>query len=215
MRRQGIFAIFPRGGDDVDLGAHFKNAWGLFTRHAVPFVLGTIVIVALSFAIQAAFGAVSGGELLGMVVGTVISILLLMGLTVMALDAVDGKVPAFEQIFVAFKARQADYLLCGLAVVSGLVLCGVGLLVTSFLFLLAPLKVVDGLGWQEALRASYERVTADFGAHALVWLIAAGLNLLGGAVLIGSLVTLPLSLLFLASFYRESVAPRMIEAEVL
>jgi hypothetical protein len=199
----------------MDHGAHFKNAWGLLTRHAVPFVLGTIVILALSFAIQAAFGSAAGADLLGLIVGTVVSILLLMGLTVMALDAVDGKTPSFEQIFVAFKSRQADYLLCGLAVASGVVLCGIGVIVTSFLFLLAPLKVVDGVGWQEALRASYEHVMADFGTHALVWLIAAGLNLLGGMVLIGALVTLPLSLLFVASFYRERTAPRVLEAEVV
>jgi hypothetical protein len=199
----------------VDLGAHFRNAWDLLTRHAVPFVLGTVVIVALSFAIQAAFGSAVRTELLGMIVGTVVSILLLMGLTGMALDAIDGKTPAFEQIFAAFKARQADHLLCGLAVASGIVLCGIGVVVTSCLFLLAPLKVVDGIGWQEAIRASYEHVTADFGTHALVWLIAAGLNLLGAMVLIGTLVTLPLSLLFLASFYRERTAPRVLEAEVL
>jgi hypothetical protein len=198
----------------VDLGAHFKNAWGLFTQHAVPFVLGTIVVMVLSIVVQATFGAVPGGDVLGVVVMPVISILLAMGLTVMALDAVDGKQPSFEQIFVAFKERQLDFLLCGLAVMSGVLLCGVGLIVTSLLFVLAPLKVVDGLGWQEALRDSYERVTSDFGSHALIWLVCAGLNLVGAAVIIGPLVTFPLSLLLLASFYRSSAAPRVIEADV-
>ena len=198
----------------MDLGAHFKRAWDLLTEHSVPLVLGTVVAIALSLAAQAVFQVIPGGGFFGMVIGTALSTLLMMGLTTMALEAVDGKAPAFEALFVPFKERVLDYLLCGLAIASGALLCGVGVLVTSLLFLLAPLQVVDGRGFQEALRSSFERVKGDFGSHVLVWGAVLGLNIVGSVIVVGVVVSVPLSLLVLASVYRET-APRVIEAEVL
>ncbi|NLY92648.1 MAG: hypothetical protein GXY23_01350 [Myxococcales bacterium] len=200
----------------MDIGALFKAAWAKFTEHAAPLVLATIVTMAAPNIVSYVLGKIPGvGGFLGMIVGGTLSIFLGMGLTSMALDVVDGKSPELPQLFETFKARQVDYLVTGVLVASGAILCGVGAIVTSFLFLLAPVMVIDGRGWNEALRASYEAVTEDFGTHALLWLVCVGLVMVGAMAFgIGALVTVPLSLLVLTSFYRERTAPRVIEAEV-
>jgi hypothetical protein len=110
-----------------------------------------------------------------------------------------GQTPSLSDAFRPFRERQGDYLLVGLAMSSGVVLLGVGILVTSTLFMFAPLLVVQGLSYKEALGASKDLVLARLADVIVLCAVVAVMNLAGFVVCgAGLLVSVPLSALAVA-----------------
>lgn len=82
-------------------------------------------------------------------------------------------------------------------------LCGIGVFVTGYLFLFAPLLVVDGRDFKAALRESKDLTTANLGDLLGLFIVLVGLNVLGAITLIGWLAALPITSLMLVHAYEQ------------
>jgi uncharacterized membrane protein len=144
-------------------------------------------------------------------IGLLITGLFWGGLMVAARKAARGEVPTLGDAFSPFNERPGDYILVGLAVVLGLLACGVGLFVTSFLFLFAPLCVVEGGDWQQSLTRSKDLVLANMGESVAFYLVLIALNLAGALAFgVGLLVTLPVTALAIVKAYELASAPAVL-----
>jgi hypothetical protein len=169
-----------------------KDAVEVFGREWIIFVISTLVVGAL------------GCLTLGLLMGPLVA-----GLGAMFLKAKKGEKPVFNDLFQfngKFIGMAVMGLLVGLGVMLGtilLILPGL-LLATMWMYSLYAMAY-DGKGISESMKASWEMVKKAGVWQQLVVLLAIGLfNSIGAAFFgIGTLVTLPLSIGFLAISYGQ------------
>ena len=122
--------------------------------------------------------------------------------------------PTLGEAFAPFRERQGDYLLVGLALCAGLFVCGVGVLVTSLLFLFAPLIVAEGEDYKTALIRSKDLVLANLGDCIAIYAVLAVINAVGLFTLLGWLASLPISAIVVARAYEELSRPETLPGNV-
>jgi len=231
------YAPQPSGTDIVMDGV--KYGWKKFTENVGPWIIGSLiwgfgyvaVVSILYFAVFAAiistaevdtYGnltAVSGG--LG-VIGWLLffGVVILLGVLVVAafynaaLVSSSGRelqvgdffrFPNFGKVF-------GTALLVGLATGVGTMLCVIPGLIVAFFLAFSVLIALDrGLGAVDAIKASIDLVKNNVATVLLLWVAIAVLGAIGGAVFIGSLVTMPISVVAAVYVYRriqnQPVAP--------
>lgn len=155
----------------MDIGSLLKRVWPAFTQNIVAWLLALVA----AFVIVLVLSVLNVVPLIGSLaffVGYMVVVAFIMGgYALMAGKALSGVAISVTDLVVPFQERQLDYALVGLAVMSGSLLCGFGALVTGFLFMLAPIMVADGMGYEEALKKSYETVMGDPAGYLVVWIV--------------------------------------------
>jgi hypothetical protein len=158
------------------------------------------VILAVSTLVVLALGCLTLGLLFGP---------LLSGLGAMFLKAKKGKKPVFDDLF-QFNGKFLGMAVMGLLVCIGvffgcvfLVLPGL-LLATLWMYSMFAMAY-DNKGITGSMKTSWDIVIKNGLWQQLVILLAIGvLNSIGGAFVVGTLITMPLSTGFLAMLYDEN-----------
>lgn len=197
----------------MQVGESLEGAWQTFKQHTGALVAATFALVVVQMVVQGILARTLNPPM-AFILNLLLSGLMMGGLMNVARIAARGQEPSVADAFAPFTARQGDYLLVGLAVGSGTILCGIGLLVTGFLFLFAPLLVVDGEDFKTALRRSKDLMVANLGEILGLYLVLIALNVLGGITLIGWLVALPITSIMLVRAYEQLRARGLPPAEI-
>ncbi len=194
------------------VGACVEYGWNEFKRRPAAYLLTTFVLLILYAGAQFATMYLKGiGVLLGLLLGPLYWVCML----AVARKGASGAEPTLSDAVAPFTERQGDYLVVALAIVSGAVLCGVGIVITWFLFGFAPLYVLEGRDFKSAVIASKELVLKYPGEVAMLALLLFALNLAGAlACGIGTLVTTPISALAFVKAYEQLTRPGILAAEV-
>ena len=167
-----------------------NKAVDVYKENWVIFAVSTLVVFAL------------GMLTLGLLFGP-----LMAGLASMFLKAKEGKKPVFNDLFrynSKFIGMAIMGLLIGILVCLGLallILPGL-LLMTLWMYSIYAMAFGDK-GIIDSMRSSWNMVIKNSIWQHLVILLAIGiLNSIGGAIVVGTLITLPLTLGFLAMMYE-------------
>src|SRR5262245_2465788 len=120
----------PRG---IRIGECLRYGWDTFKAQLAGWLLVTVAIIGGSVVVQWLLSLTKSA--LASAVSVLIGGLFAGAFASAARASARGREPTLNDALVPFKARQGDYLIVGLASSSGVLLCGVGLLVTAFLFL--------------------------------------------------------------------------------
>jgi hypothetical protein len=188
------------------IGECLQFGWETWKRYASAFVFIGVVLFLANALAQAAASAAQRN--FGVAVGMLMGGLFWGGLMVVARKAARGEEPSIADAFLPWKERPGDYVLVGFAVNAGVLLCGVGALVTSFLFLFAPLCVADGADWKQALTRSKDLMLANVNDAVVFYLVLFAVNLAGVlACGIGLLVSLPVTALALVKAHQLWATP--------
>jgi len=195
-------------------GAAIKFGWETFKKRTMFFVGITIVIGIISWAIGALVGAIAASStspvtgLISFLLNLGLSTLLNMGVIAYALkahdapNAVAAKDLWHPQPFLFYLGATVLVFLC---VGIGFLLIIVPGIILALMLMFTPYLVVDkNLGPIVAMKES-KRITDGSKWQLFVFAVALfGLNLLGAiALLIGLLVTIPVSMLAIAHAYRQ------------
>jgi hypothetical protein len=183
----------------VDIGAILSEAWGLYTRFFVRFVVvaGVVFLAlgALSTIIKQASGGL-GGSLVFVAVSIVGYFWIQGVLVVLTADVRDGVADhSFGELFARARPKLGALILAGvlaaIGVVAGLLLFVIpGLYLLTRWALIAPALILEDLAAGESFTRSHELVTGNgwpvFGLLVLLFLIevvvgAVVLVVLGGA----------------------------------
>lgn len=213
-------------------GAYFDyigDAFNLVKNNAGVFVVGTLIVGLIGFAIQFGTNMISSVALGGMmqqsqlsasmVVGLVASMLvglvpgaliqmLLFGLTSAAVELLDTGSTSINTIFNVFKGGLnlfLTYLASTVAIWLGCLFCIIpGLYIAGALWLAPCFCHFEGLGAAEALKKSWALCKTNAFALFGVMLVCGLLNFVGTlACFIGLLWTIPITYVVLAMHYRD------------
>jgi uncharacterized membrane protein len=180
-----------------------KFGWDTTTGNLGLLVLAIIIVTAIGI-----MPAVASDSWVVMAVAWVFDMIVGMGVMRMALRFVDGEKGELVDLFSTF-TLMIPYLIAsfmvGLVVIVGfclLILPGIFWAVRLYMF---PWVIVDKqVGPFEAMRRSWALTEGSFWNLFLLGVLLAGINILGAiALLLGLLVTIPLSVLAVAYVYRR------------
>jgi uncharacterized membrane protein len=181
------------GRGPIDVDSTVREAWALFVRDPLPYVLAMLIYVGLAL--------VTCGLAL-LVFGVFLA-----GLTVMALKGLRGGRPVLGDAFAGFQQFGQLFLLwivTTLFVVIGTLACVLPGIYLMLAFSLATPLVVDRrMGFWDALTTSWRAFHANLGPMLLVTLVLYLINVAGGLIPLGSLVTQPLYLLGITVLYAR------------
>jgi hypothetical protein len=188
----------------------FEFAWETFKRYIGELIVTTLVLLlafaAVSFVAQVAFRGS------GFAVNLLTAGLVAAGLANVARNAARGQAPTVHDAIAPCRDRPGDHLIIGLALNCGVLLLGVGWLVTAFLFMFAPLLAIDGADFKQALVGSKDVVLAKPGELVGLYFVLLVFNAIGAMLMfVGLLVTLPMTALALVKAYEQlgtTVLPR-------
>ena len=173
----------------------FSEAWRVCSRDAVLFLLAGLIVIFL--------GGLTLGVLLGPLVVGFIRIVdrRRKGEAATASDVFSG----MERFLPAFLATLA----VGLTVILGTFLLVLPGLVAAYLamFVWHPIAL-RGVGAGAALFQSFKLIQAHFGVTLILFLLLMILNGLGSAVMLGTLITFPFSLVVLSLAFERLSPPR-------
>ena len=188
------------------IAAYLEYAWDIFKQHTAALVAAAFCLELFQLFSQRLLVRVLSWQL-ALVSSLLLSGLVAGGLMLAAQKAMQGKSPTLSEAFAPFRERQGDYLLVGLGLGAGVIACGVGIVVTSLLFLFAPLLVTQGADFKGALTRSKDLVLDNLGDCIALYVTLAVVNALGMITIVGGLVTLPLSAIAVAKAYEELSRP--------
>lgn len=195
---------YPAHG--IRIGECFEFGWRTFKAQIASQVLVTFVLLVGMGMAQGALALAS--PTISFAGSALLSGLFMGGLANCALVAASGREPTLDDAFAPFKARQGDYLIVGLAVCAGAILCGIGYIITSFLFLFAPLLSVLGRDFKAALIQSKDLVLTHAADVAILYLVVAALSVAGFiACGVGLFVTTPISMLMIVRAHQQLTEP--------
>ncbi len=196
---------------DFDKIGLIKKAWEIVKKNAKLIGILLVIYFAFNFAQSFVVGMLGESMLLANIVSlafTVGAIFLQLGFYKIILDLVDGKNPTFQQLW-----AYPQYLLRGIAVtiLSGLaILGGLILLVIPGIYIAIRLQfalyyLVDkNTGVMDSLKGSWNITQGNVLNIFLFMLILIGLNILGAiALLVGLLITIPVSFIAVTLLYRK------------
>jgi hypothetical protein len=192
--------------------SHFETGWRLFKSRASVFVVSMLLLF-LSWVVLEI--AVVFLHRLGLAVWLVLHLVwlflfsgMLVGLHVMALKSIDGEIPRVGDLFASLERGPAYLLALGiycLTVSGGLVLLIVpGVYLAARYCLFAQIIADTSASALSALRKAAALARGSWASLSALFLIAFLLNIAGMALLgIGLIISLPVSLLAIAGFYRS------------
>src|SRR3954467_10684640 len=158
------------------LGGRVEVGWNEFKRVPAAYVLTTFVLLVLLAGAQFTTMYLKGiGVVLGLILGPLYWICTL----AVARKGASGAEPTLNDAFQPFTERQGDYLIVALATAAGAILCGIGIVITAFLFMFAPLIVLEGRDFKAALIESKDLVLKHPGEVAMLLIVLVALNLVG------------------------------------
>ena len=199
----------------MQVSESLEGAWETFKQHTGSLIGATFALIVAQAVLQGILARTLHSPLV-FVLNLLLSGLFLGGQMNVARIAARGQEPTIADAFAPFTARQGDYLLVGLALGAGTLLCFIGVFVTAFLFMFAPLLVVDGNDFKTALRQSKDMMVANVGEILGLFLVLIALNVLGAITLIGWLVAVPITSLMVVRAYEQlrarGVPPAQISA---
>ncbi|MEN9561657.1 MAG: hypothetical protein RIQ56_930 [Candidatus Parcubacteria bacterium] len=200
--------------ETFSIGAAVRFGWEIFKKRPLFFAGMTVLIGLISWVIGAFVGALtsassSGGvAFIAFVLNLVLSSLLNMGIISYALKAHDAPdTVSFEALW--NPQQFLNYLIMTLLVFVcvgiGFILLIVPGVIIALMLMFAPYLVIDrGLAPLDAMKESKRITDGHKMTLALFALALFGLNLLGAlAVLLGLLVTIPVTMLAIAHAYRH------------
>lgn len=195
------------------IGECLEFGWETFKRQAGAFVLIAFALLVANAALNGVLSHVLRG--FGGIVGLLVSGLFSGGLMSAARKGARGEAPTLNDAFWPFTTRQGDFLIVGLVANVGVLACGIGVLVSAFLCLFAPLCVVEGADFKAALVRSKDLIMANFGEAVVFCLVLAAVNLAGLLALgVGLLVSLPVSSLAIVKAYELASKPAILPPAV-
>ncbi len=207
MPPSGGYTASTPGGPSA--GPALSYGWTKFQQTAGVFV-GIIVISFIAQIVISLVGqtAASGSIILSLMVsvlGFIISLVAQYGMFNAALMVTRGQTPTFNNAFQ--NDRWGEWIgfsiIYGICVGVGIILCGVGILLTAGLFGLAPFFFIDGrqsIG--QAIGSSFN-LTKSNGSLLLAVIICELVGFAGFiACGVGALVTIPLATMAVATLYR-------------
>lgn len=173
-----------------------RFAWRTFSLHAGAFLLASLVLTLTRLLLHALL--VLSLKEVGSLVSQVLWALFWGGYLGLACQAAQGRRPSIADGLSPLLHHPGGLLVVGLAIVCGVFIGGVGVVVSSTLFVFAPLCVTNGASIKLALARSKDLALSNLG-HALgLCLLLLALNVLGALTFaVGILVTLPVSALAL------------------
>lgn len=205
-----------------------RRAWRIFADNPAPFVISQLiwaVIFLVPVAILlAAFGALRLGDggvparlsaLLGVGGLVIVLVMVLLGVVqqgafaTATLKAVDGERVGIADFFRPRHVGQLVLLALILGLASSLLaVTGIGPLIVMFFGVWAVLMVAErGLSAIEAVKASVTASLREPGQTIVLVLAAVVLNAVGALLCgLGTLVSMPVSMLAFADYYRRSAA---------
>jgi uncharacterized membrane protein len=193
------------------IGECLQFGWDTFKRHVSAFVVIGLVLFLANAA--AHFAAAMVLRRFGGVIGMLVSGLFWGGMMLAARKAARGEEPSLADAFEPFKQRPGDYIIVGFAVDIGVLACGVGALVTSFLFLFAPLCVAEGGDWKQSLTRSKDLMLANVSESIVFYLVLVAVNIAGALALgVGLLVSVPVTALAIVRAYELVSLPAVLPA---
>lgn len=173
----------------LDIGAALNRAWDVFTKQAVPLIVGYLVY---TLVIMVSFGLCAGPMQIGY-----------NRLCLKALRTGDAEIGDVFSGFDQFGPAFLLLLLMGLGIGFGAIFCLVPGLLLAVLWQWAPWLMADGDGdLMSCLNRSLEYGRQNLGAVFVFVLVAGLISGAGGALGgLGQLVTAPIGMLMLAHGY--------------
>ncbi len=195
----------------IDIAGALRYGWLTFKENAA-FLVGVVLAASFLNAVVSLALDIAPDEFLPQavlyIINAIVSILLEIGLIQIALKFVDGEQPEFSNLFDRLALVPQFFLFRLLAAL--LILVGFAALIVPGIYLLARLCLVGPLMVDEratpsaSIEESWRHTRGHVMELVVFGLVIAGLNLLGGfALLVGMLVTIPVSLVAIAHVYRQ------------
>lgn len=158
-----------------------KDSWEIFQKNIVAFIVGTLIAVI--------------GSILIVTIAP-----LFYGVTYMAVKAIKGETVEISDVFAGFKVPGAFVqswivvIIYLVLMVAGSMLLGrVGGIVGILLIYALPLLVIRGYKGADALKENFELIQKYPVDTIIVFLVFFALNFIGSLIVIGALITFPLS----------------------
>lgn len=207
----------PSAPGALSVGAAFSYGWAKFSQNAGPLIVVTLLVWAAGVVVNIigrAFDSVVL-QLLLSVVAFIVTQVMTRGLVRAALTIVNGGKPDPSSVFSFDNIGPflVGAIIYGLVVGVGFVLCIIpGLIIGALLGFWSFACVEQDLDGVSAIKRSLELTRANFGQVLLFGLAYIGVNIIGAILCgVGLLVTIPLSYVAAAHFYRQlsgmAVAP--------
>ncbi len=218
----------PRPGTDLgaDLGASFRWMWSAFVANIGAFlipavvyglislalVLGPILLEAIVMAATYSDGYytsstaplwTSGIRLIGSILSAVVSLLWSTGAYRAAGIARAGRRPSLAESFVGTGPLILATLLVGVMVGVGSIFCLIPGLVLAVLSLFTLPAVAEGRGVTDGLSESFRMVRDHVGVSILAMLILVAAGVIGGTLVVGVFVLMPLGALFVTALHHR------------
>ena len=184
------------------IGECLEFGWDIFKRHTGGLVAATFCLGVVHSVLDGLI-SLAHSFLLTFFANMLLSGLTLGGMMNVARIAARGGSPGLEDAFLPYRVRQGDYLLVGLAANIGAIAFGIGALISGFICLFAPLLVVDGDDYKQALGRSKDLMFSHVGEGVVLFAVLGVINLIGFMTVIGALVTAPVSALALLKAYEK------------
>ncbi|RJP71870.1 MAG: hypothetical protein C4532_06880 [Candidatus Abyssobacteria bacterium SURF_17] len=199
-------ATVPTGIPEIKIGDWLRDGWEVFVSDVGMFLLASLIYNAIMFT------CLGGLILFGP---------LTCGFFIMIFDRMRGGKPDIRRLFEGFNIFGESFLagfiffllllVCSVIMYFGFALCvipsliGIALMVlleTAFLFTF-QLIVEQRLDGAEAISKSFNKVKENFGQFLVFGLVLWLINAAGYCVVLGWLVTTPLTLAAAAAAYRD------------
>jgi uncharacterized membrane protein len=176
------------GGEIMEIETLLKDSWEIFQKNMVAYIVGALITI---------FGSII----------VITSAPLAYGLTYMAAKGARGETVEIADVFAGFKPDKFIqswilFLIIMIPIFIGFLLLVIpGMIigiVFSIIFLYAlPLMVIKDLGAVDALKESLEIAKANLQDTVILVVIVMILNAIGSAIWIGTILTMPFSMLLL------------------
>jgi uncharacterized membrane protein len=193
-----------------NLGECLEFGWTTFKQHAGTYALLSFVLLLVWV----------GGQVLaaklrqpGVLLAALLAPLYWTCASSLAWRAARGETPTFADAFRPLTERQGDYFMIAIGLTIGTLLCGVGVVITWFLFLFAPLLAFEGRDFKEALDRSKNIALEYPGDVAVLVFVVLCINAIGLVMCsVGLIATMPITTLTVVRAYQQLTAARPPEA---
>jgi hypothetical protein len=204
--------MVPRMQPSFSVGECVEFGWNEFKRKPAAYVLTTFVLLVVYAAAQFATMYLKH---VGFLVGLILGPLYWICSVSVARKGATGAEPTLSDAFRPFTERQGDYLMVALAIASGAILCGIGIVITWFLFTFSAILVLDGRDFKAAVIESKDLVLKHPGEVAMLMIVLFALNIAGAlACGVGTLATTPISTLAFVRGYEQLTRPGIVSTDV-
>lgn len=183
---------------NIDLGKAFTDAWEVFSKNLVTFIVATLLLMIISFfSLFLLYGVMAGG------------------LFLMVKKGFEGGQAEIGEVFSGFSrfgGLFVGFLFSGVVLLIGALFCGIGALFTAPLVVFLFPLIINGFTVGEAVSKSWEGYKKNFVGWLVVSLVTMFLASAGNFIAIGWLVTIPFSFCVIYAAYLQAFAEPAIPA---